>query len=121
MKNIYITGILSVLLSVTAIIDCEAYEMQRRKGPVQFKTAANQPARASPADSAEFSVQIKGKRNTVTVNGKVLPAAPDTADTQNKISVDGEGNSITLIQTEQQSEVKISQKGNNNKISISQQ
>ncbi|MEI8084822.1 MAG: hypothetical protein WCG93_01270 [Paludibacter sp.] len=124
MKTIHITGILSILLTASSIINCAAYEMQKRKGHAKYITAANQPARASPAraspeDTINISVLINGKANTVIVNGKILPTNPDTTN-QNKITVDGEGNTITVIQTDQNSEVKITQKGNNNKISISQ-
>ncbi len=123
MKQIHITGILSLLLSISSIIDCAAYETQNRKGSVKFKTAADQPARASPAraspeDTINISVQINGQYNEVKVNGKTLPINTDT--NQNKITVDGEGNTITIIKTDQKSEVKVTQKGNNNKISISQ-
>ncbi|MEI7502843.1 MAG: hypothetical protein WCJ61_06130 [Paludibacter sp.] len=120
MKKIHISGILSFLLSVSSIIDCAAYERQKQKGPAKFKTAANQPARASPEDSTNFSVRINGKANIVTVNGKILPINFDTTNNQNKINVEGEGNAITILQTNQKSEVKVVQKGNNNKISISQ-
>ena len=120
MKMIHITGILSLLLSASSIIDCAAYESQKQKGPTQFKTAADQPARASPGDTTNFSVQINGKANIVTVNGKILPTNPDTSNNQNKIYVEGEGNTITILQTNHRLEVKVTQKGNNNKISISQ-
>jgi len=120
MKMIHITGILSLLLSASSIIDCAAYEMQKRKGHAKYITAANQPTRASPGDTANFSVLINGKENIVTINGKILPVNPDTTNNQNKIYVEGEGNAITIIQTDQKSEVRVTQKGNNNKISITQ-
>jgi len=120
MKTIHITGFLSLLLIISSIIDYSAYEMQKQKGHAKFITAANQPTRASPADTSNISVLINGKANTVTVNGEILPSNPDTTNNKNKIYVDGEGNTITIIQTDQKSEVKVTQKGNNNKISISQ-
>ncbi len=81
---------------------------------------ANQLARASPQDSSKFSVHIEGKSNVVKINDKLVENTNDTIPKPNSINVSGEGNTVTVNQTDQKSEVIVTQKGANNHVSITQ-
>lgn len=44
----------------------------------------------------------------------------DSTDKKNNIRITGEDNSVSIIQTDEKSEVKVSQKGRNNQVHIIQ-
>jgi len=94
----------------------------RLKGNLTFghKTSENKQTRASPADTSQYSIQITGPSNVVTINGKIVQSTPDTTDKKNSIRVSGEGNRVSIIQTDHSSEVTVSQKGSHNQVHISQ-
>lgn len=74
----------------------------------------------STIDTAHFSIKISGSLNCVRVNDKLMTPTTDSTKKNNKITVTGEGNSVSVIQTNNKSEVIITQKGGNNKVIISQ-
>lgn len=120
MEKILIKGILVLLLNVLTTIHCSGIEEQKRQGHSNCKTEINESTRGSPADTCQYSIQVKGKSNVVKVNNKIMKSTPDTTQKQNNLSVAGEGNRISIIQTDNQSQVSIAQKGKNNRISITQ-
>ena len=123
--NFY-TGFLALAISIYSISDILATERQQRKGTAKYKTMANYPARASPGsraspeDTTQYSIRMEGQSNDITINGKKMGTTPDTTEKQNNIRVRGEGNTVTINQTDQTSEVNISQQGKNNRIKIIQ-
>jgi hypothetical protein len=118
-KNLF-TFFLIFLFSLCTTTGSFATQRQKRKVSANYKTETNQPARASPADTTDYSVQINGSSNVVTLNGKIVPSTPDTTDKKNSIRVKGEGNTVSIIQTDHSSEVKITQKGKNNQVHVTQ-
>lgn len=131
-KMTQIKSCLVFLISLYATADFYAVEMQKQCEPNKHKITSTHPARASPADSCQYSVQIDGKSNTVIVNDKVMVSTQDTTVKRNNIRVKGEGNTITVIQDDNNtncvtviqndtnSNVTVSQRGNNNIVKISQ-
>ena len=119
-KNNFYTGFLVILFSLYSITDILATERQSRDSTARYKTAARYPARASPVDTTQYSIQMEGQSNSITINGKKLVSTCDTTENQNNIRVRGEGNTIIINQTDQKSEVSVTQKGKNNQVKISQ-
>lgn len=127
-----IKSFLVLLISLYATADFYAEVIQNQCEPNKHKITSTHLARASPADSCQYSVQIDGKSNTIIINDKVMVSTPDTTGKRNNIRVKGEGNTITVIQTDNKSNcvtviqndtnsnVTVSQRGNNNKVKISQ-
>ena len=74
----------------------------------------------TPIDTSDYSIRIIGQTNSVTVNGVPMATTNDTTAKKNTIHVSGEGNTISVVQTNNKSEVIITQKGGNNKVIISQ-
>ena len=120
MQNNNKTGLLILILSLCTLTEFSTSVMQQPNLAVHYLTAARYPARASPDDSTEYSIRVKGQSNTIIVNGKVVLATCDTTEKQNNIQVCGEGNTVTIKQTDQQSEVNINQQGKKNQIHIIQ-
>ena len=127
-----IKSCLILLISMCVTFDFFALEAQKQDELTNHKTTSSHHARASPADSCQYSVQIDGKSNTIIINDKVMVSTQDTTVKRNNIRVKGEGNSITVIQNDNKmncvtviqndtnSKVTVSQSGNNNKVKISQ-
>jgi len=120
MQNNNNTGLLFLILSLCTLTEFSTTWMQQPKHAVHYLTAASYPARASPDDSTQYSIRIKGQSNSIIVNGKVIVATCDTTQKQNNIQVRGDGNTVTIKQTDQQSEVNINQQGKKNQIHIIQ-
>jgi len=131
-KKIQNASCVILLISLCITSDFFAAKTQKQNELAKNKTIASHPARASPADSCQYSVQIDGQSNIVIVNNKIMVSTPDTAVKQNNIRVTGKGNTIRIIQNDNNSnrvivnqndtnsKVTISQNGSNNKIKISQ-
>lgn len=131
-KTTQIKSCLVLLIVLYATADLSAAVIQDQCEPNKYKITSTHPARASPADSCQNSVQIDGKSNTVIINDKVMVSTPDTTGKRNNIRVKGEGNTITVIQNDNKSNcvtviqndtnsnLTVSQSGNNNKVKISQ-
>ena len=120
MQNNNKTGLLILILSLCTLTEFSTSVMQQPNQAVHYLTSARYPARASPDDSTQYSIRVKGQSNSIIVNGKVIVATCDTTQKQNNIQVCGEGNSVTIKQTDQQSEVNITQQGKKNQIHIIQ-
>jgi len=119
-KNNLYTGFLVILLSLYSLTDIIANERQNRKEATWNKTEAKCLARASPEDTTQYSIQMEGQSNNITINGKKMVSTCDTTEKQNNIRVRGERNTIIINQTDQKSEVSVSQKGKRNQVKISQ-
>ena len=116
------------LLSLSSKAGSLASEEQHQNGSDKFKMDM---IRGSPTDSCQNSIQIKGHANVVIINGKLMVTSPDSTQKQNNIRVNGEGNTIRIVQNDKQlnsvsviqndkkSKVSITQNGNNNRIIIS--
>ena len=126
MKNNLYRGFLVFLISLYTSTYFSVSGRQNRQGTVRsdstsFKLARASPQhRASPGDTTQCSIKMTGKSNTIILNGKVLVSTPDTTAKRNNIRVTGEGNTVILHQTDQTSEVTVTQKGKNNQIRITQ-
>ena len=118
-SNLY-TGLLIILLSFYSITDNLAIERQHQDSTARYKTATRYPARASPIDTTQYSIQMKGQSNSITINGKKMVSTCDTTEKQNNIRVRGEGNTIVINQTDRKSEVSVTQHGKSNQVKISQ-
>lgn len=131
-KKIQNASCVILLISLCITSDFFAAKTQKQNELAKNKTIASHPARASPADSCQYSVRIEGQSNTIIINDKIMVSTPDTTVKRNNIRVKGEGNTITVIQNDNKSnrvtvnqndtnsKVTISQNGSNNKIKISQ-
>lgn len=131
-KKIYTISGLILLVGLCLTADLLGAETQKQKGLAKYKIIANHPARASPADSCRYSIQINGTSNIVIINDSIMVSNPDSTAKQNNIRVTGEGNTITVLQNDNKSnsviviqnntnsEVTVSQSGNKNKINILQ-
>ena len=119
-KNNLYTGFLVILLSFYSITEIRATERQNRKTVEGNKTTVKCPAIASPNDTTQYSIQMEGQLNSITINGKKMVSTCDTTEKQNNIRVRGERNTIIINQTDQKSEVSVSQKGKRNQVKISQ-
>ena len=120
LKNNLYKGFMIILLSLYSITDIIATERQNRNGAAGYKTAERFPISASPVDTTQYSIQMEGQSNSITVNGKKMVSTCDTTENQNNIRVRGEGNTIIINQTDKKSEVSVTQKGKNNQVKISQ-
>ena len=119
MKNRF-ACLLYVSLSLIAFLYCNA-EKKLLRDSVTRKLIVEYPLnKASPKDSNEYSVQIKGQSNVVIINNKLMKSTSDTIDKKNKVYVSGEGNIVNIKNSENKSEVVIQQKGNKNQINIIQ-
>jgi len=65
----------------------------------------------SEVDTSQFTIKILGSSNSVKVNGKMMTSSTDSIKTNNQISV---------IQSDEKSDVNIRQEGTNNQVIISQ-
>lgn len=119
MKNGFVC-LLFLSLGLLAMINCSAKKKLPRQVEAKLLIAEYPRNKASPIDSNEYSVQIKGQSNVVTINGKLIRSTFDTIDKKNKIIVNGEGNIVDIKQSDIKSEVIIQQKGNKNHINIIQ-
>ena len=126
MKNNLYRGFLVLLISLYTSTYFSASGRQNGQGATRNKTTASKPARASPepraspGDTTRCSIKMTGKSNTIILNGKVLVSTPDSTKKPTNIRVTGEGNTVTIHQTDQTSEVTVTQKGKNNQIKIFQ-
>ena len=120
MKNNLYTGFLVILLSLYSVTDIKATEKQSRNGVGRNSSVAKCPARASPVDTTQYSIQMEGQSNSITINGKKMVSTCDTTEKQNNIRVRGEENTIIINRTDQKTEVSVTQKGKNNQVKISQ-
>lgn len=106
------TFILSVLMSTTV--------WGQQNEPNKNKTDENSILVKLAADTSQFSIKVFGSTNCVKVNGKIMTSTTDSTNTNNKISVSGEGNTVSVIQSERKSDVNIKQEGAHNQAIISQ-
>jgi hypothetical protein len=126
MKNNLYRGFLVLLISLYTSASFSVSARQNGQVAARSKTPATKLARASPepraspGDTTRCSIKMTGKSNTIILNGKVLVSTPDSTEKRNNIRVTGEGNRVTIHQTDQTSEVTVTQKGKNNQIKISQ-
>jgi len=126
MKNNIYAVFLALVISICVLSDISATGRQKRKEADKYKTLACYPARsipdsiAFPEDTTQYSIRMKGQRNTITMNGKKVIATTDTTEKQNSIRVIGMGNKISINQPDQKSKANITQQGKNNRIQISQ-
>ncbi|MEI7502107.1 MAG: hypothetical protein WCJ61_02380 [Paludibacter sp.] len=90
---------------------CKADEKHERQGHSNCNIEINESTRGSPPDSTRYSIMI---------NGQLIVTSPDSTNIKNRIVVDGKGNTISIVQNNQESIVNISQKGKSNSISIIQ-
>lgn len=74
----------------------------------------------SKDSTQQFFVKINGSSNTVKINDKLMASTTDSINSNNSIYVDGEGNTVTIIQNKNKLEVNIRQEGGNNRVQISQ-
>ena len=70
--------------------------------------------------TSHFSIKVSGLTNCVKVNGKIMTSTTDSINTNNKISVSGEGNTVSVIQNDRKADVNIKQEGTHNQAIISQ-
>ena len=126
MKNNHYRGFLILLISLYTTTSFTISARQNGQGTARYKTTTTKLARASPeprashGDTTGCSIKMTGKSNTIILNGKVLVSTPDSTEKRNNIRVTGEGNTVILHQTDQTSEVTVTQIGKNNQIKISQ-
>ena len=94
-----------------------------RKGKLKAKVNMEQTpiTKSVPLDSTPYSIQITGPLNTVNINNELQTAtAPHKADASYTITVNGEGNSVTINKEDKKGKVNISQNGNGNKVNVTQ-
>lgn len=120
MKKYFYIGFLLLLFSLFSRTECFSSDRLDRKELSKHRTIANQPARASPTDTTDFSVQIYGDSNIVKINGKIVKSTTDTLPKKNSVQVSGEGNTVNVMQNDHASEVSVSQRGKNNHVIITQ-
>jgi len=120
MEKIFYKAFFILMLLSDNTTFCFANEKHERQGHSNCKIEKNESTRGSPADTARYSVMVNGSTNTISINDQLMVSNSDSTNRKNKILVDGEGNTISIVQNEQQSKVSISQKGRNNSISIIQ-
>lgn len=88
--------------------------------PSKNKTNENSIVVKLTADTSHFSIKVSGLTNCVKVNGKIMTSTTDSINTNNKISVSGEGNTVSVIQNDRKADVNIKQEGTHNHAIISQ-
>jgi len=126
MKNNLYGGFLVLLISLYTTTYFSVSAKQNRQSDARSDSTSIKLARASPVsrafpgDSTQCSIKMNGQSNTIILNGKVLVSTPDSTEKRNNIRVTGEGNTVILHQTDQTSEVTVTQIGKNNQIKISQ-
>lgn len=120
MKKLHFLGFQIVLLCLYSTTESSASDNKNRKGRVDNKNEANELIRAPPSYSNQYSIQIIGPSNVVEINGRCIETIPDSLDCRNKIRVNGQGNTLSIQQINQESNVNIVQQGRNNKLTISQ-
>ena len=74
----------------------------------------------SEVDTSQFTIKISGSSNSIKINGKLMTSTTDSIKTNNQISISGEGNTVSVIQSDEKSDVNIRQEGTNNQVIISQ-
>ena len=108
-------------LCFCAADECYATDGAKHKRMVKSKNQETQLSKVASADTTLYSIQMNGQSNEVTVNKELqTETSPCKSEKPNTIIVKGEGNTVSLSQTDKKSKVNISQNGNNNKISITQ-
>ncbi|NDP22930.1 MAG: hypothetical protein GZ091_17900 [Paludibacter sp.] len=119
-NKIQITSYIVLLISWFATTNFNAAEKNKLKELVKHNIVINHPARASPADTSQYSIQIDGKSNTVIINDTIMVTSRDTTVKRNNIRVKGEGNTITVLQNDKTNSVSVIQNDSNSKVSVSQ-
>lgn len=117
MKNILI-----IIILIFLSISLSNYIVGQQKSPTNLSQKTDTLTPVLPVDSSLFYVKIRGKYNIVKVNGKIMTSTADSSrnNSKNKIYVAGEGNSVSVTQSTNNSEMIITQKGGNNKVIILQ-
>lgn len=110
--NCAMTFIFSVLMITTV--------WGQQNEPSKNKTNENSIVVKLAADTSHYSIKVSGSTNCVKVNGKIMTSTTDSTNTNNKISVSGEGNTVSVIQSDRKSDVNIKQEGAHNHAIISQ-
>jgi hypothetical protein len=111
---------LIIFLSLCTVPESYAGQKQKRKVTAASKTESIQLTNASSLDTSQYSIQVNGKENSVKINNEPVQSTTGKTGKQNTILVNGEGNTVSVSQDNNNSKVNISQNGNNNQISIMQ-
>jgi len=120
MKNKLYRSFLILLITLYSSTYFSAYGRSNLQDTARSDSTSIKPARASPGNTTRCSIKRIGRSNTIILNGKVLSTTPDSIKKPIEIRVTGEGNTVTIHQTDLTSEVTITQKGKNNQVRISQ-
>jgi len=120
MKNKLYRSFLILLITLYSSTYLSAYGRSNLQDIARSDSTAIKPARASPGNTTRCSIKMVGRSNTIILNGKVLATTPNFIKKPIDIRVTGEGNTVTIHQNDQTSEVTITQKGKSNQIRISQ-
>ncbi len=116
MKNLTNSFIAFFLLSFS--VSNNGWSQQKESS--KNKSETNSAIIKSEIDTTHFSINISGSSNCVKINGKSMSSTTDSTKTNNKISVSGERNTVSVIQSVGKSGVDIRQEGTNNQVIISQ-
>ena len=119
MKKIFACFLLS-LLSLYAVTGCSASERPAQKKSPGSQNQVPRLTNVSPVDTAQYSVQVNGETNTVKINNQPVKTTKGLAGKQNTITINGEGNTVSVNKDTEKSKVNISQNGNNNHVTITQ-
>ena len=123
MKNIL--AICIFLLFSNIPYKSSALDLQRHKEILKAKASVCSVGNNITVDSiANYSININGKQNLVTIKTDSLAAQTTESITNkakdiNTIEISGKGNSVSINQ-ESKGKVEVKQRGNNNSIKISQ-
>ena len=118
-KTFYKVVILLMLHLYTSAF-CVANNKSERQGQCKCKIGIMESTRGSPADSTRYSVMVNGSTNTIKINDQLIVSNSDSTNNKNKILVEGEGNTISIVRNDQESKVSVTQKGKKNCICITQ-
>lgn len=118
MEKIFLTGLLILLFSINVSGEFSTERKLIDKSFENDNTTENEPIRGSPTDKGNMLIEVADKANSVKVNGKIVETVTDTLD--NKINVEGTGNTVVIEQQKHSSKIIVTQKGTKNQISIIQ-
>ncbi len=116
MKNLIIS--ISVFIFLFLLVSSSSWSQQ--KISIRSNPSHNCVLTNISVDTTQFSIRVSGSSNCVVVNGKSLTSTNDSIKTNNKISVSGDGNRVSIIQSDGKSDVNIKQEGAHNQVIISQ-
>ena len=119
-KKIIYTFSVLFLFFLYALSEDSSVGRLKDNSSTKCNTDENELIRGSPPDTTHYSILMNGPSNTVEINGQKMVNTTDSTDKKNNIRITGEDNSVSIIQTDEKSEVKVSQKGRNNQVHIIQ-